>query len=374
MEIKTTIIGAGVVGLAIASKLSENNSDIIVIEKEDRFGQGTSSRNSEVIHAGIYYPANSLKAKLCVRGNKLLYEFCIKHKIKHKNCGKIIIANSEEEDSSLNDILNKASSNGVTDLYRISNIELKKMEPEVKAYSCIYSPSTGIIDSHNYMRCLFAKAKNKGVDFLFGTRVENIEFINDKYKVYIRYPDGKTENFLTNHIINCAGLESDIIARSVGIDIDQNKYRLHFWKGEYFSLPDRLNLVNHLVYPVPHPNNVGLGIHATIDINGRLKLGPNAEYLPKRNYDYSVNEEHQKQFFEAANRYLSSLKFSDLSPEMAGIRPKLQKPGDKVRDFIIQEETEKGFPGLINLIGIESPGLTSSLAISEHVAHLLRDS
>jgi L-2-hydroxyglutarate oxidase LhgO len=222
------------------------------------------------------------------------------------------------------------------------------------------------------MRRFAAQANKNGAQFVPHTTVLRVERQDDgRYRVHVQYPDGETDTFSSRWIINCAGLESDRIAQSVGIDVDACGYRLHYWKGEYFGLDVPSGFIRRLVYPVPQPNHVGLGVHATIDLTGRVKLGPNATYLPDRNLDYSVDPAARQSFYEAALRYLPTIAPDQLNPEMTGIRPKLQLPGDPARDFIIAEESSKGFPGLINLIGIESPGLTASPAIARHVAALV---
>jgi L-2-hydroxyglutarate oxidase LhgO len=372
MEVEITIIGAGVIGLAIAAEISEEFKDIYVLEKHSKFGQETSSRNSEVIHAGIYYSKDSLKAKLCVEGNKQLYELCANHQIPYRRCGKLIVATDDEEETQLASILTRARDNGVRDLEPISRQQIEKKEPEVRAVSGLYSPSTGIIDSHRLMAYLESKAKNNGVQLVYKTRLERIAKLKaGKYEVHIINPDGDPFSYTTRFLINCAGLEADRMAQSLGIDIEANHYQQYFWKGEYFRVNARPHTINMLVYPVPLPQNVGLGVHATIDLDGQIKLGPNAKYLPERTYDYTVDTAGRQAFYESASKFLPFLHYEDFSPAMAGIRPKLQKPGDAVRDFIINEESDKGFPGVINLLGIESPGLTASIAIAKYVKKLL---
>ena len=374
MDTETTIIGAGVVGLAIAAEISEEFKDVFVLEKNEKFGQETSSRNSEVIHAGIYYPKDSLKARLCVEGKELLYALCKDKGIPHLNCGKIIVATNDEEANQLEAILAKARANGVADIEIISKKQVNKLEPEVRAVSALHSPSTGIIDSHRLMAYLEAKAKNQGVNIVYKTRVERVEKLDEgKYALHIINPDGERFSYTTRYLINCAGLEADIIAREMGIDIASCQYQQYFWKGEYFNVNTRANRIKRLVYPVPLANTVGLGVHATIDLNGQIKLGPNASFLPERNYDYAVDKSGQQDFFESARQYMPFIKFEDLSPAMVGIRPKLQKPGDSTRDFIIHEESDKGLQGIVNLLGIESPGLTSCLAIARYVKGLMKE-
>jgi L-2-hydroxyglutarate oxidase LhgO len=256
----------------------------------------------------------------------------------------------------------------------LSASRIKALEPNVKACAALFSPSTGIIHSHRLMRHYAARAKKNGAQFVPHTTVSRVEKQDDtRYRVHVVYPDGQTDAFSSRWIVNCAGLESDRLAESMGIDIDACGYRLHYWKGEYFSLDVPPGFIRHLVYPVPQANHVGLGVHATLDLSDRVKLGPNATYLPDRELDYTVNPQARQSFYEAACRYLPGIALDQLHPEMTGIRPKLQKPGDAARDFIIAEESSKGFPGVINLIGIESPGLTASPAIARHVAELVAE-
>ena len=374
MEITTTIIGAGVVGLAVAAELSQTRKGILILERNPSFGQETSSRNSEVIHAGIYYAKNSLKAKLCVAGNRLLYPLCEKSRIPHRRCGKLIVATDKEEEGVLDSIQKRARENGAEHLEMLSTRQIKTLEPNVKATAALFSPATGIISSHRLMRHYLAQAKKNGAQLVTQAAVSHVEKLNGEgYRVHVAYPDGETDSFPSRSIINCAGLESDRIAASMGIDVDACAYRLYYWKGEYFNLDVPQGFISRLVYPVPQPNHVGLGVHATIDLSDRVKLGPNATYLPDRNLDYSVDISARQSFYEAAVRYLPGISFDQLNPEMTGIRPKLQKPGDPARDFIIEEESAKGLPGVVNLIGIESPGLTASPAIAKYVRKLVGD-
>ncbi len=374
MEISTTIVGAGVVGLAVAAELSKTRKGVMILERNPTFGQETSSRNSEVIHAGIYYARDSKKATLCVEGNRLLYRLCEQHRIPHRRCGKLIVATEKDEEAVLATIQDRARENGVGTLEMLSARQIKALEPNVKACAALFSPSTGIIHSHRLMRHYAARAHKNGAQFVPHTTVSRVEKEGDaSYRVHVVYPDGQTDAFASRWIVNCAGLESDRIAASLGIDVDACGYRLHYWKGEYFGLEVPPGFIRHLVYPVPQADHVGLGVHATIDLSDRVKLGPNATYLPDRALDYTVNPLARQSFYEAACRYLPGIAIDQLHPEMTGIRPKLQKPGDPVRDFIIAEESSRGFPGVINLIGIESPGLTASPAIARHVAGLMAE-
>ena len=369
-DVNITIIGAGVVGLAIASQLSLKYQNVYVIEKNLQFGQEVSSRNSEVIHSGIYYPKGSLKAKLCVRGNQLLYELCERESIAHRKCGKLIVANSAEEESELEALCQKGWNNGVEHLSILDKDQVAGLEPNIRASRALYSPSTGIIDSHGLMKYLENSAHVRGVEMVYGTRVTGIKKENGAYLLHLKDISGELFSFTTSILINCGGLESDLIAEKAGIH--DKAYRIHFCKGEYFKVnPPKNKLVSRLVYPVPGRKLVGLGIHATVDLAGGLKLGPSAFYLNENKYDYSINEDNSIHFFNAARDFFPFLAHEDLTPDMAGIRPKIQALGDPVRDFIIRNERDRGFPGFINCIGIESPGLTSALAIAEYVEELL---
>lgn len=362
-KIKISIIGSGIIGLAIANALSEANiGDIVVFEKHDNFGQETSSRNSEVIHAGIYYPKDSLKSKLCLYGNKLLYEFCGKYDIKYKNCGKLIVSTNENEVMQIKSIYEKAISIGVPGLGLLDRNEISSLEPNIYALNAILSSTTGIIDSHGLMDILYQEAFKREVMFAFGNEVIKVIKTSDGYNIIT----DKGEKISSEFVINCAGLSSDKIAQMAGFDIDALKYKLYYCKGDYFSISGSSGILNHLVYPVPHEKGYGLGVHATLDLNGYIRLGPDTTYVDHIFYD--VDSQKKNDFYEAAKIYLPFLKEEQLMPDTSGVRPKLQGPEDGFRDFIIREESDRGFPGFINLIGIESPGLTACLAIGKYVA------
>jgi len=365
MDTNITIIGAGVIGLAIAAKLSEKFSDVFVLEKNLKFGQETSSRNSEVIHSGIYYPSSSLKALLCVKGNRILYKYCSMKNIRHKKIGKLVVATSSMEDLMLQKVLTQSRVNGVADGILLSKTEAAELEPNIFCTSAIYFPSTGIIDSHGLMKQLENDAIINGVFFAYNAEVIGIEKMDEGYKITVKEGSGGY-SFTSRVVVNAAGLNSDLIARfSATFELS---YQLHYWKGDYFSVSNKKNkLIRHLIYPVPHENTTGLGVHATLDLDGRLKLGPDATFIHDRSQNYSVDKSKQNHFLEAARKFLPFIDTDDLNPDQSGMRPKLQKPGDPVRDFIIKDEHEKGHPDFINLIGIESPGLTSCLAIAEIV-------
>lgn len=370
MDADITIIGAGVVGLAIAEKVSEEHKNVFLIEKHLSFGQETSSRNSEVIHAGIYYTKDSLKSRLCVEGKWMLYDYCRKYDVPYNNCGKLIVATSESEIPVIEAIRQTAIKNGVNDLSFIGREEIAGLEPNIFALKALFSPSTGIVDSHSLMKQYETNSLNNGCQIVYGSEVIGIMKVRDGYKITLLDADKQNYSFTTKIIINSAGLTSDKVSEMVGIT-DEN-LKILFCKGEYFRIsPPKNKLITRLIYPVPHHNMEGIGIHVTIDMGGGVKLGPDVKYLESNIYDYKLTASKQEAFYISAKKFLPFLEFEDLAPEMAGIRPKIQKPGEPLRDFYIMEESKRGFPGFINLIGMESPGLTSSIAIAKYVEKLI---
>lgn len=366
-EVNITIIGAGVVGLATAAELSAFCDNIIVLEKHDSFGRETSSRNSEVIHSGIYYPHGSLKATLCVEGAKLLYELCACHSIPYRKTGKLIVAADKSEELILTNLLEKGRQNNVQGLTLLSKQDVSTREPHIIAEAALYAPETGIIDSHSLMKHFYTVAEANGTLFAFNSELNSLARVQDGFIAGIKQDDYQ---FRSRIIINCAGLYSDCIAGLAGIDVHKHDYTLKYCKGSYFSYA-KPSPVSMLIYPVPHEELVGLGVHATLDLGGRLRFGPDAEYVPGT-LDYKVDPAKKDGFYQGATRIISGLDKDAFIPDMSGIRPKLQGPGEKVRDFIIREESDKDLPGLINLIGIESPGLTASPAIAKMVAEMVR--
>jgi len=363
-KVDLLIIGAGVIGLAIAEAVAAKNRQVVVLEKNDSFGQETSSRNSEVIHAGIYYPKEFLKSRLCLQGNRLLYAWCEKHQVPHQRIGKFIVATNEEECEDLERIKIIAEDNGVEKLEHLGKVQLKSKEPEVSAWAALFSPNTGIIDTHRLMKTFLMSAEGKGAIITYRSEVTAIHFDGSIWDLEIN--DGEYR-INTKTLINSAGLHADRIAALAGIDIDAAGYRLKPCKGNYFTATPTPK-INHLIYPVPVKNNVGLGIHATLDLSGRVRFGPDSQYISDdQQLDYIVDEALKPAFHESIRKYLPGVSIDDLNPDMSGIRPKIQGPGDPVMDFIIRDESERGFTGLINLIGIESPGLTACLAIGEYV-------
>ena len=370
-EINIVIIGAGVIGLAIAAELSKKCKGILVLERHNSFGQETSSRNSEVIHAGVYYPKDTLKAKMCVEGRALLYEMCRKNNIPFKKIGKLIVASEKDEIPALEELFQRGKNNGVDDLQLIDTNELRKMEPNVAGVAALYSPSTGIIDSHRLMQYFLDTAQSSGATVSYGSEVIDIKKCVYGYAVTVKN-DNETLLLNVKVIINSAGLDSDRIAEMAGIDVDRVKYRLHYCKGQYFRANgSKSHLIKRLIYPVPRPKSAGLGVHATLDLGGSLRLGPDEKYLKNRTKDYSVDDSQRNNFYVAANRLLLFIHEDDLCSDTAGIRPKLQGEGEDFRDFIIQEEADNGLSGFINLIGIESPGLTASPAIAKCVKEMI---
>ncbi len=364
-----TIIGAGVVGLAIAARVASKDREVYVLEKNETFGLETSSRHSGVIHAGIYYPEGSLKAKMCVSGNTMLYELGERHEIGCKKLGKLIVATTDKETGELPALLERGRRNGVEGLRLLSKREMKELEPNVEGLAAVLSPSTGIIDSQALMQYFIAKAKDGGAQIAYQTKAVAIEKVTEGYRVTVEDSTGEF-SFTTRILINCAGLHCDKVAELAGIDITKAGYKVHYCKGEYFSVASgKSELVKRLIYPVPLPKVTSVGIHVTFDLEGRMRLGPGIEYVDS--IDYAVDNQHQRLFYDSVRRFLPWIEYDDLEPEMAGIRPKLQKPGEDFKDFVIREESAEGLPGLVNLIGIESPGLTASPAIAEYVCSLI---
>jgi L-2-hydroxyglutarate oxidase LhgO len=367
-SVDIVVVGAGVVGLAIGAAIASVDREMYILEKEEVYCQGTSSRNSEVIHAGIYYPKESLKANLCVKANPMIYEICERYKIPYKICGKIIVANGNAENKQLEGIIKHATECGARDLEMLDADGVHRLEPNVQADAAIYSPTTGILDAHSLMDHFHREARRgSGSDpLVLDTEVIGIDPEKDGY-VVMMISGGEPFQVKTQVVINSAGLYADKVAAMTGIDIDEAGYRIHWSKGEYFSLTGKPP-AQMLVYPPPPIDAASLGIHSVPDLTGRLRFGPNAFYVDEINY---VVESEKEPFWRDIVIYFPTVKMEDLHPEMAGIRAKLQGPNDAVRDFVIKHEADRGLPGFINLVGIESPGLTCSPAIAEMVAGMV---
>ncbi len=358
------VIGAGVIGLAIARALARAGREVIVVETENAIGAGVSSRNSEVIHAGIYYPTGLTKTHLCVEGKAMLYRFCSEYGVPHRRCGKLIVAANESEIVGLAALEARARANGVVDLVWLSGAEARAREPKLKAERALLSPSTGIVDSHALMLALWGDAADYGAAIALATPVVSGRAQRDG--IIIETGGGETTRLMAAHVVNAAGLGAQALARTIqGVPVDTIP-ALHLAKGSYFScsVPSPFS---RLVYPMPRDG--GLGVHLTLDLAGQARFGPDVEWVDTINYD--VDPRRSESFYAAIRTYWPDLPDGALQPAYAGIRPKIARPGGSSTDFLIQTEAEHGVRGLINLFGIESPGLTASLAIAQRVAKLV---
>lgn len=361
--IECVVIGAGVIGLAIAREMAEAGLETVVLEKENRIGTSTSSRNSEVIHAGIYYPADSLKAKTCVGGKAMLYDYCRERGVGHSNCGKLIVASDKDEIPVLRQIISKAEANGVDDLVLLDRAQARDLEPELNCQAAILSPSTGIVDTHELMLTLQGDLENSGGAVAVESPVTGGAITDGGVLLQV----GGDDEFelLARRVVNCAGLDASKVAgRFDGMPAELVP-TIYLAKGCYFSYSHRAPF-RHLVYPVPHA--YALGVHLTLDLGGRARFGPDMEWV--ESVDYDVDPLRAESFYGAIRRYWPGLPNESLSPDYSGIRPKLQGPHDEARDFWIQDAREHGVPGLVNLFGMESPGLTACLAIGAYVRDL----
>lgn len=369
---EAVVIGSGVVGLAVARALALRGLEVVILEKNARIGEETSARNSEVIHAGIYYPQGSLKARLCVEGRHLLYDFCESHKVSHKKLGKLIVAAHAGQISQLEDILNRANDNGVTDLRRLSRAEVLALEPELSACEGLFSPSTGIIDSHHYMLALLGDAEAAGTSLSLRTEVIAVAGHAGGFKLMVRN-EGEQMTLDTKILVNSAGLWAPKVAGKIEPLEQRFVPPTYLAKGNYVTLTGK-NPFRHLVYPVPEPG--GLGVHLTLDMGGAARFGPNVEWLSIHDpaaIDYSVSPAMPDKFAPLIAAYWPKVTPAMLTPGYSGVRPKIGGPKDPNADFRIDGPATHGVAGLVNLFGIESPGLTASLAIAERVKGLLGD-
>ncbi|QSP94565.1 NAD(P)/FAD-dependent oxidoreductase [Marinobacter salinisoli] len=360
LETQTVVIGAGVVGLAVARRLALAGHDVVVLEGGSRFGEGTSSRSSEVIHAGIYYPAGSLKARLCVRGRDQLYDYCRDHRIAHRQCGKWIVASSACQVESLGAIAPRALDNGVT-LYSAEGRELARALPELSVEAALWSPQTGIVDSHGLMLSLVGEIEDAGSRIAFGAPVLEAESSPQGHRLIV---GGQMPcELLARNVVNAAGLGAVDLARRWRALPESGRPRQWFARGVYFSYGGKPP-TQALVYPVPESG--GLGVHLTLDLAGQARFGPDVEWIDE--LDYTVDPQRVSQFAEGIRRWWPGLDPARLSPAYAGIRPKLHGPDQASADFRIDGPESHGLEGLVNLFGIESPGLTSCLAIADEVS------
>ncbi len=355
------VIGAGVIGLAVARALARAGREVVVVEAEDAIGTGVSSRNSEVIHAGIYYPTGLTKTRLCVDGNAMLYRFCRDYRVPHRRCGKLIVATAENEVAKLAALEDQAKANGVEDLVWLSGAEARALEPALRANRALLSPSTGIVDSHALMLALKGDAEAHGAMIALATPVVFGRAQGDG--VTIETGGAEPMRLAATLVVNAAGMGAQAVARSIdGMPADRIP-PLFLAKGNYFSLSVR-SPFSRLIYPMPASG--GLGVHLTLDLAGQARFGPDVEWV--ETIDYDVDPQRAKSFYAAIRTYWPGLPDGALQPAYAGIRPKIARPGGSSTDFLIQTQRDHGVRGLVNLFGIESPGLTASFAIAEEIA------
>jgi L-2-hydroxyglutarate oxidase LhgO len=364
-QVDCVVVGAGVVGLAVARALAMAGREVIVLDRAEGIGTETSSRNSEVIHAGIYYPANSLMARFCVAGRRMLYPFCEEKGVPHRNCGKLIVATNDQEDGMLAGIQKRAETNGVEGMRVLTAAEAMAMEPALRCTSALLSPMTGIVDSHSFMVALQGDAENHGAVCVFFSPMLSARVVDRAIEIDVGGADPMT--LRCNLLVNSAGLHApDLARRIVGMPEDRIP-GAYYAKGNYFSLSGR-SPFSRLIYPVPVPG--GLGVHITVDMGGQARFGPDVEWIDT--IDYTVDGSRADGFYDAVRKYWPELKDGALTPGYAGIRPKIVPKGAPGQDFVVQGPQTHGVPGLINLFGIESPGLTASMAIAEHVLEISR--
>ena len=367
-RIDVVVVGAGVVGLAVARSLALAGHEVMVLEREAAIGMGTSSRNSEVIHAGIYYPAGSLKARLCVQGRQMLYAYCAERGIDHRRCGKLIVAHTPTQVAGLPGIVARARANGVDDLAMLDADTARKLEPHLACKAALLSPSTGIVDSHGLMLALQGDLENACGMVVCRSAVDAVATREGGFVV--RTADGS--ELLATRLVNAAGLKACTVAqRTVGLPVAHVPMPWYA-KGNYFILSTGLSPFERLIYPAPEPDRhlAGLGVHLTIDLGGQAKFGPDVQWMDDPE-DLSVDPARGDAFYAEVRRYWPGLPDGGLQPGYAGMRPKISGPHEAAADFRIDGPAAHGVPGLVNLFGIESPGLTSSLAIGAHVAGLL---
>jgi L-2-hydroxyglutarate oxidase LhgO len=363
-RIECAVIGAGVVGLAIARKLAMEGREVVVLEAERAFGTHTSARNSEVIHAGIYYATGSLKARLCVAGRHLLYRYCEEHDIGHRRIGKLIVASDDVQIPGLQKYKAQAETNGVSDLKWLDAGALRELEPEVRSVAGVLSPSTGVIDSHGLMLSYLGDAERHGASLALESPVIAGAVESDGIRLDVGGSESMSLKCRT--VINSAGLTAQAVARSIA-GVPSHTIPPSFYAiGHYYTLTGKAPF-RRLIYPVARQD--WLGVHVTIDLGGQVKFGPDFSWIDR--VDYRFDESREAAFYEAIRFYYPGLRDGALQPGYTGIRPRITGPGGPAQDFVIQSKDEHGIEGLVNLYGIESPGLTSSLAIAEHVAGLL---
>jgi L-2-hydroxyglutarate oxidase LhgO len=371
-HIEAVVIGAGVIGLACARALARRGIETVILERHDAFGTETSARNSEVIHAGLYYASGSRKAALCVAGRNALYEFCATHQVAHRRCGKLIVASDEAQMPKLLALQQQGMVNGVTDLRLIDGDEARTLEPNLACSAALLSPSTGIIDSHGLMLALLGDAERNGAMLALQSPLRAARVADDGIVLTIGSGnDTDSTQLRTRLVINAAGLSATQVARCIEGFPQQHCPTPHYAKGNYYALAGRAPF-SRLIYPLPEPG--GLGVHLTLDLGGQARFGPDVEWLPEtwaEAPDYDVDPCRSEGFYAEVRRYWPQLQDGALSPAYSGVRPKISGPDDPAADFLIQGPQEHGVPGLVNLFGIESPGLTACLAIADAACEAL---
>jgi L-2-hydroxyglutarate oxidase LhgO len=360
-KVDCVVIGAGVVGLAVARKMSQEGREVIVLEATGAIGTGTSSRNSEVIHAGIYYPPNSLKATLCVAGREAMYRYAREHSIPHARVGKLLVATDETQHATLKAVADNAARNGVRDLTPLDTRAVRGLEPALHATAALWSPSTGIIDTHAFMLSLQGEAESHGTMIAFNAPVTGGAVADGGLMLSVG--GAEPMELLARTVVNSSGLDALAVAASLRGYVAHQSTGSFYAKGNYFSLQGVKLPFRHLIYPMP--DDAGLGIHLTLDLAGRGRFGPDVEWVNERRYE--VNCARADYFYQAVRRYWPDLPDGSLVPDYAGIRPKIVGPGVPSADFVIQGPDTHGVPGLVNLLGIESPGITASLALADVV-------
>jgi len=363
-RIECVVVGAGIVGLAVARALALSGREVLVLEQEPWIGAHTSSRNSEVIHAGLYYPEDSLKARFCVAGRKALYAYCAERGVPHARIGKLVVACTEHEAETLRGVMRRAEANGVDDLAWIGGNEARAMEPELACVAAFHSPSTGIIDSHGLMLAYQGEAEAAGAILALRAPVLSGRIERNGFRLEVGGAEPMA--LACDTLVNSAGLEAPALARRLQGLPPASVPRGHYCRGVYFTLSGRAPF-RRLIYPVPEA--AGLGVHLTLDMGGQARFGPDTEWID--GIDYSVDPERGERFYAAIRTYWPGLKDNALQPGYAGIRPKINGPRDPAADFVVQGPAVHGVPGLVNLYGIESPGLTASLPLAEHVVAAL---
>jgi len=385
-EINVTIVGGGIVGCSIAAVCGRLGLSAVLIEKEDGLARGITSRNSEVSHGGMYYPTGSLKARFCVQGRRLLKDFCTSAGVGYQECGKLIVAVQDDEVSQLENLLTLGQANGVEDLVLLDAEQIAGMEPDIKAVAGLWSPRTGIVDAEGATKALAHSATEAGVQIMTSSVLDSLERRNGLWQDgVVSNGEGLRQGWThqSDFVVNAAGLTADDVAAMAGVDILSRAWRQVWVKGNYFRINgEHSGRIKSLVYPVPPQDHSSLGVHLCVDLAGQLRLGPDVEIFngnskgsdkgvePGRHLAYHVDSDRADRFFQGAQRFLPWLKLEDLSPDMSGYRPKLATQG--FRDFVVVQE-DAPLEGLINLIGIDSPGLTSARALAEHVGKMLTE-